>query len=68
MGSRIEPPSSIALRLLLNTLALKIYYGIPFVPMIYLRAVLCVVLIVTEITVLWLVLVVLDLPSRLKKN
>lgn len=54
--------------LLLNTLALKIYYGTPFVPMIYLRAVQCAVLIVTEISVLWLVLVVLDLPSRLKKN
>lgn len=52
--------------LVLNTLALHVYYGIPLVPMVYWRAVQCGVLIVVQILVLWLVLSVFDIPSKLK--
>ncbi len=54
--------------MLLNTLALHLYFGIPLVPMAYWRAVQCLILIVVEILVLWLMLIVLDIPSRLKKR
>ena len=52
--------------LVLNTLALHLYFGIPLVPMVYWRALQCGILIVAEILTLWLVLSVLDVPSRLK--
>ena len=52
--------------LVLNTLALHLYFGMPLVPMVYWRALQCGVLIVAQTFVLWLVFSVLDIPSKLK--
>ena len=52
--------------LVLNTLALHLYFGMPLVPMVYWRALQCGVLIVVQTFVLWLVFSVLDIPSKLK--
>jgi len=52
--------------LVLNTLALHLYFGMPLVPMVYWRALQCGVLIIAQISVLWLVFSVLDIPSKLK--
>lgn len=52
--------------LVLNTLALHLYFGMPLVPMVYWRALQCGVLIVVQTFVLWLVFSVLDIPLKLK--
>lgn len=53
--------------LCLNTLALSFHFGIPIFQMIYWRLLQTAILIPIEILVLWLVLVVLKLPNRLKR-
>ena len=52
--------------LVLNTLALHLYFGMPLVPMVYWRALQCGILIIAQIFVLWLALSVLNVPLKLK--
>lgn len=53
--------------LCLTTLALRIQYGMPIFPTVYWRMLQVAIHIVIGILLLWLVLIVLDVPSKIKK-